>query len=616
MFGLFQDKNPKYLKMIQKKAIRIGGASGFWGDAAMATPQLLDGGELDYIVYDFLAEVTMAILARIRARDANQGYATDFVTGAMAPNLADIARKGVRVISNAGGVNPEACAAALREEIARQGLDLSVAIVTGDDLLEQLEQIAAKSPHDIFTDAPFPDPAQVGSINAYLGAFPIAAALEGGADIVITGRCVDSAVTLAGCIHAFGWQAGDLDALAGGSLAGHILECGTQATGGNFTDWESVAAGIENMGYPIAEVARDGTFTVTKPDGTGGRVSKGTISEQLVYEIGDPQAYLLPDVACDFSAVQIRETGPDRVHVSGAAGHFVPDSYKTCLTWHDGFRGGHLFSFYGIEAEAKARVFADAVLKRSRAALQQMKASDFSDTSVEVIGAQSQFGAARDNGPAREVAVKIAVRHPQARGISAFIKAASGLSLSVPPGLSGFAGARPKPSPVLALFSFLTPKEDVDITLAGLNGSRAFQPVPTAIPAIPVRRPAPPAAPELSQDTITVPLIRLAWGRSGDKGDNANIGIIARDPAFLPWIWHGLSEAVIEQVYSHFMSGHSHIERYFLPGPGAVNITISAILGGGGTSSLRNDPQGKGYAQLLLSQPVEVAALVLKEASL
>ncbi|NOX41876.1 MAG: DUF1446 domain-containing protein, partial [Alphaproteobacteria bacterium] len=393
--------------MARQKTIRIGGASGFWGDAALATPQLLAGGDLDYIVYDFLAEVTMAILARMWTRDATKGYASDFVTASMAPNLAEIARQRVRVISNAGGVNPAACAKALRHEIAGQGLDLKVAYVTGDDLMEKIQSISESAPPDMFTGAAFPDPETIGSINAYLGAFPIAAALRSGADIVVTGRSVDSAVTLAACIDGFGWREGDLDALAGGALAGHILECGTQASGGNFTDWQSVGAGIANIGYPIAEVAQDGTFTITKPDGTGGRVSKGTVSEQMLYEIGDPQAYLLPDVACDFSAVEIREVGPDRVQVSGAVGHFVPDSYKTCLTWHDGFRSGQLFSFYGADAGAKATVFADAVLMRARAALTGMDVPDFSDTSVEVIGAAPGLPLAH------EAVVKIAVRHPQ-----------------------------------------------------------------------------------------------------------------------------------------------------------------------------------------------------------
>ena len=251
--------------------IAIGGASGFWGDAALATPQLLGSGELDYIVYDYLAEITMSIMARARTADDSKGYATDFVSAAMGPNLQAIAGQGVKVIANAGGVNPLACAEAIRAAVAADKLGLKVAVVTGDDLTARAGEFAQAT--EMFSGEAFPDPQSVASINAYLGAFPIAAALDRGADIVITGRCVDSAVTLGACIHAFGWGREDYDKLAQGSLAGHILECGTQATGGNFTDWESVVDTLGDAGYPIAAVAADGSFEVYKPDGTGGTVS-------------------------------------------------------------------------------------------------------------------------------------------------------------------------------------------------------------------------------------------------------------------------------------------------------------------------------------------------------
>ena len=252
------------------KVIRIGGASGFWGDAAMSTPQLLNAGGLDYIVYDYLAEITMSIMARARADKPEAGYATDFVSLALKPNLVEIARQKVRIISNAGGGNPEACAAAVRALIADRGLDLKVAAIAGDDLIAQKDALAKEHISEMFSSDEFPEPQKILSINAYLGAFPIAKALDDGADIVITGRCVDSAVTLGACIHEFGWKPDEYDKLAGGSLAGHILECGPQATGGNFTDWESVIDRLEDIGYPIAEVSADGSFVCTKPEGSGG----------------------------------------------------------------------------------------------------------------------------------------------------------------------------------------------------------------------------------------------------------------------------------------------------------------------------------------------------------
>jgi hypothetical protein len=596
------------------KHLRIGGASGFWGDASAATPQLLAAGGLDFIVYDYLAEITMAILARARAKDPQSGFAADFVTSAMAPNLGEIARQGVRIVTNAGGVNPAGCAAALRAEIAKQGLALKVAVVEGDDLLAQRDEIAQAAPRDMFRDSPLPPVEKIASINAYLGAFPIAAALDRDADIVITGRCVDSAVTLGAAIHHFGWGPTDLDALAGGSLAGHILECGPQATGGNFTDWRAVAENLAEIGYPIAEIRVDGSFEVSKPAGSGGLVSRGTVGEQMLYEIGDPQAYLLPDVACDFSDVTLSETGPDRVLVQGARGLGVPDSYKTCLTWHDGYRSGHIFTFYGLEAEEKAQHFAETVLARCRTALQRMQAPDYADVSVELLGAESQFGAMRQTGPQREVAAKIAVRHPDARAVGLFLKEATGLGLATPPGLSGFAGARPKPSPVMALFSYLTPKDQVQVHL--LDGAGEVQCPAAKGPAVSVApRPEQPATPKAANVT-EVPLVELAWARSGDKGDIANIGVMARDAALMPWIWAGLTPAHLHRVFGHFLKDAEVveggvIERFYLPGSASMNILLHGALGGGGTSSLRNDPQAKGYGQLLLAVPIAVDADLL-----
>jgi acyclic terpene utilization AtuA family protein len=587
------------------KIIRIGGASGFWGDAAMATGQLLGDGKLDYIVYDYLAEITMGILARMRARDPKAGFATDFVTQAMAPNLSEIARQRVKVISNAGGVNPVACVEALRGLIRDQGLSLIVACVTGDDLLSGRDDLVQHL--DMFSGTPFPPANKISSINAYLGAFPIAAALAQGADIVITGRCVDSAVTLGPCIHEFGWQADNFDLLAAGSLAGHIIECGTQATGGNFTDWRDVGD-MAAMGYPIAEIRVDGEFKLTKPAGTGGLVSVGTVAEQMLYEIGDPQAYYLPDVVCDFSQVSIAQTAVDRVQISGAIGREPTDSYKTCLTWQDGYRGGHLFGFYGLEAEEKANAFADAALRRARRELLRLNMADFNEVSVEVLGAESQFGAGRESGPSREVNVKIAAKHAQAAGIGILMKEATGLALSAPPGLSGFAGARPKPSPVMALFSFLLPKDQVNISILNADGRTPFAPA-TFRKLDTIVRPTPLAPPEMNM--INVPLIQLAFARSGDKGDSANIGVIARRPEYLPYIWAGLDEATLTTLFGHFLQGD--VQRFYLPGCSAMNILLTQVLGGGGSSSLRNDPQGKGYAQLLLAHRLAIPETLLEK---
>ena len=243
----------------------------------------------------------------------------------------------------------------------------------------------------MFSGAAFPAVGKIASINAYLGAFPIAKALDEGADIVITGRSVDSAVTLGACIHTFGWGRDDVDELAMGSLAGHIIECGPQATGGNFTDWEEVHS-LETIGYPIAEVRTDGSFDCSKPEGTGGLITRATIAEQMVYEIGDPQAYVLPDVICDFSNVKLEQVAENLVRVTGATGLPAPDTYKVCTTYADEFRGGTNMTFYGVDAARKAQKLADAIFAASRSTLQQSALADFSETSVELIGNESQYG--------------------------------------------------------------------------------------------------------------------------------------------------------------------------------------------------------------------------------
>jgi len=596
--------------------LRIGGASGFWGDAARATPQLLDVRDLDYIVYDYLAEITMSIMARARAKDENKGYATDFVGAAMKPYLAKIAERGIKVISNAGGVNPQACVAALRAEIETQGLDLKVACVVGDDLLSEKERLASSGVTEMFNGESFPAPDKVLSINAYLGAFPIAKALAAGADIVVTGRCVDSAVTLGACIHTFGWGRDDLDSLAMASLAGHILECGPQATGGNFTDWEEVT-GLANMGYPVAEIDADGGFVCTKLEGTGGLVTVGTVSEQMLYEIGDPQAYMLPDVICDFSTATLEQIGENRVRVAGATGRTAPDTYKVSATYAEEFRGGTYMTFYGIDADRKARTLGEAVFEAAGNTFKNFGMPDFSETSIELIGTESQYGDFGKLDGAREVAMKLAAKHPDMMGIGILLKEAVGLGLATPPGLSGFAGSRPSPSPVVRLFSCTVPRATVPVKI--LLGEEVLDCDETHGETFDVNTIERPTAPQASTDEelVDVPLIKLAWGRSGDKGNKANIGIVARREEYLPWIWQSLDEDTVIARFRHFLATpeRASVERYLLPGGYAMNFLLHDVLGGGGVASIRNDPQGKGYAQLLLDCQIPVPATLAETLS-
>jgi hypothetical protein len=588
-------------KTIRADAVRIGGASGYWGDSDMALPQFLKEGGLDYIVFDYLAEITMSIMARARAKDPAQGYATDFVS-LLKTHLKEIARQRVKILSNAGGVNPRACGEAVRASVKAAGLDLKVAVIEGDDLLSRAAEFAAVK--EMFSSDAFPPMEKLASINAYLGAFPIAEALARGADIVITGRGVDSAVTLGACIHAFGWTRTDHDLLAAGSLCGHILECGAQATGGNFTDWKLVADTLWNVGYPIAEVGADGVFTVTKPRDTGGAVTVGTVGEQMLYEIGDPQAYVLPDVVCDFSQVELEQDGPDRVTVTGAMGLPAPDTYKVSATYEDGFRTGSVSFFYGDDAAARARLYAESSLKRARAKLRALNAPDYDEVLVEVMGDESLYGTEARRTDARDVALKVAVKHRDQRAAGLILRELTGHGLAAPPGLSGFAGGRPSPSPVVRLFSFLAPKsalpitlrvEDEEIALGAETGTR-FDPESIARPAPPMSMP--------ERDLVEVPLVKLAFARSGDKGDNANIGVLPRALAYAPWIWAKLTEAEVGRRFGHYLKGK--VERFYMPGTGATNFLLHNVLGGGGVASLRNDPQAKGYSQILLQTPIPI----------
>lgn len=599
-FALRQDAWKRTQARVNNKTIKIGGASGYWGESAMATPQLLTVRDLDYLVYDYLAEITMSILARAKAKDPTQGYATDFVTAVMQPHLETIAKTGVKVISNAGGVNPESCVAAIRALIKEKGLKLRVAMITGDDFMDRIDSLKTQNLTDMFSGTPFPATDKILSVNAYLGAFPIAKALAAGADIVITGRCVDSAVTLGACIYEFGWGPKDWDLLASGSLAGHILECGPQATGGNFTDW-MLSGDISNIGYPVAEIKPDGTFTLTKPGGTGGVVNIGTVTEQMLYEIGDPRHYALPDIVCDFSKVTLTQTDKNRVEVSQAIGQPAPEGYKTCVTYLDGFRAGTYVTLYGMDADKKSHAFGQAALTRARKRLYNSNLGDFTEINFETLGTGHHMGHPR---PSNEVVMKAAVKHPDIKGTAIFLKEVAAMGLATPPGLSGFTGVRGKPSPVVRLHAYLTPKSDVTvkidiegkiITHRDIQGSEISPTAAHTPPAIQILNP------------VNVPLISLAYGRSGDKGNKANIGLIAREPEYLPYMWAAVTDDFIAHVFAHFMEKNAQIERFYLPGSHAMNILIDDILGGGGVASLRNDAQGKGYAQILLAQSIPVS---------
>lgn len=595
--------------MARAKTVRIGCASGFWGDSAIAAPQLLRRAEIDYLVFDYLAEITMAIMARAKARDGAAGYATDFVAAVMPEIARDLAARGVKLVANAGGVNPLACRQALEALLREAGLSLRVAVVLGDDLMPRLDRLRAAGIREMFTGAPLPE--RPLSVNAYLGAFPIAAALARGADIVITGRCVDSALVLGPLLHAFGWGAADWDLLAAGSLAGHIVECGAQATGGLFTDWR-LSAPWEDIGYPIVECAADGTFTVTKPEGTGGLVARGTVAEQMLYEVGDPAAYVLPDVVCDFTQVTLEETGRDRVRVRGARGRPAPGCYKVSATWLDGYRLSTTLTLCGAEAAAKARQTGEALLARTRAMFRARGLADYDETLIETLGAEDSYGPHGHAQATREVVMRLSARHRDKRALELLAAESASPVTSMAPGTSGYLGGRQRPQAVARLFSFLLPKAELEIAVDLDGRESVLEPAPLAAggnPA-PVRSTPPPAEPAAQGETVRVPLLALAWGRSGDKGNHANIAVIARRPDYLPPIRAALTEEAVAGYFRHLCEGP--VRRFEVPGIAALNFLLENALGGGGMVSLRSDPQGKTFAQMLLGLAVPVPAALAR----
>ena len=575
--------------------IRIGGGSAFFIDSALAVPQLLGAG-VDYIILDYLAEGAMGLMGRMRRADPEGGFPADFLDVHIGPLLPQIAQTGTKIIANAGAVNPAGLAKMLRSKIAELALNLKVVCIAGDCLMHRLADFA--DTRDMFTGGAFPTKG-VTSANAYLGAFPIAHALGQGADIIITGRVVDSALALGPLIHEFGWGPDDLDSLAGGTLAGHLIECGAQATGGTFTDWRAVE-GWAIIGSPIAECHADGRCIITKPEGTGGLVSFGTVAEQLLYEVSDPAAYLVPDVACDFTRVTLEEIGKDRVLVWGAIGKPAPDTLKACATWDDGWRGIAYQPVIGPAAAEKARKQAAALFERGRAMLRARGLADWRRTICVLIGAQDP--------KAEEVIAKLVVEHEDALAAGMFVREQFSAISAMAPGTSVSFGAQVQPC--MGLISFLVPKGEVVATVDGdvfvstphqERGSRGggCPPDAAARSPTPLRRGIENAKshyPSLKEEGLTI--FDLAYTRSGEKGETINIAVIARRPDYLPTLRAALTDAAIALWFADLAP--SRVIIHEVPGIHALNIVLEGALPGGINASQRLDPAAKSVGQRLL----------------
>jgi hypothetical protein len=599
------------------RAVRIGGAAAFFGDSVHSVPQLLSAKDgLDYLVFDSLSESVMGGLFNQAKADPEGGWAKRFVELQVGPYLKEIAERGVKIITNSGGLAPAKCAEAMRRKIADLGLSLKVAAVEGDNLSARAAEIKGLDLKEMFSGralAEIMDDADaILSITAYTGAFPIAQALAGGADVVITGRAVDSAPTLGALIHEFGWGPEDYDLLANGTLAGHLLECSTQVSGGTFTDWRDVPDWA-NLGFPIGECYADGSMVFTKPENSGGLVSVGTISEQLLYEVSNSGAYFVPDVVCDFSQVKIEQVGPNRVALSGARGLSRTSTYKACMTYNRGYKLVTAQPVVGIEAAAKAERLADALINRTRELFRARNLGDWERVKVEIVGAEAAYGgkAAAAARQAREVVCRVAGEHREKEAIDIFAEESSTL-------ITTLVGATmimtQQAVPMQHLACFLLDKSKVSLEVVTESG-RAPATVPTQGDFRPDMVPNPPLPPAPADATVEVPLIALAWARSGDKGDLFNVAIIARKPEYLPYIAASLTAEAVADQYAHVFNDAAKrvVERQYAPGINALNFIVRETMGGGLASNLRFDSPGKGLGQQLLSRTVRVSPTIARE---
>ena len=445
------------------KVVRVAAGQGFWGDWLEAPRRQVEGGPVDYLMLDYLAEVTMSILQKQKERDPEMGYARDFL-GAMESVLPAVAGRGVKVIANAGGVNPVACATAVRGVAQKLGLGnkVKIGVVTGDDILPRLDDLlAAGHPlNNMDTGAPLSDVRdRVLSANAYIGSEPIVEALRRGANIVITGRSTDTALTMAPLRHEFGWKADDWNLMAAGIIAGHIIECGAQCSGGNcLWDWRDVP-NLDDVGFPIVEASADGTFVVTKHPNTGGLVTRQTVTEQLVYEMGDPHAYITPDVTADFTSIRLDDLGHDRVRVHGITGGPATDQLKVSIAYKAGFKAIGTLVYSWPDALEKAKA-ADRVL---RARIDRLKLR-FDTILTEYVGAGATHGSLADAERAPwirelpEVQLRVGVRGPDRAAVERFTREIAPMVLTGPPSVTGFAGGRPKVEEIVAYWPALIDK--------------------------------------------------------------------------------------------------------------------------------------------------------------
>jgi hypothetical protein len=581
--------------------IRIANCSGFYGDRISAAAEMVDGGPIDVLTGDWLAELTMLILARTQAKHARGGYARSFVTQ-MEQVMGTCLDRGIKVVSNAGGLDPDSCAEAVAEVADRLGLAPRIAYVRGDDLLPRLGELIAAGVDlaHLDTGAPIGDISRFISANAYLGCWGIVDALERGADIVITGRVTDAAVVCGPAAWHHGWARDDWDALAGGVVAGHVIECGTQATGGNYSFFAEVP-GLARPGFPWAEVAADGSSVIGKHDGTGGQVSIGTVTSQLLYEIASP-AYLGPDVTARFDTIELAEVGPDRVRISGIQGEPPPNTLKVAMNELGGFRNDLAIALTGLDIEAKAALVEDGFWRAC-----PYGPDDFASVTTRLVRTD------KADPPTNEEAValwRLTVKDPDERKVGrAVSNAMIELALANIPGFFGVGGGPSSGRPYGVYRPAVVPADLVPQHVVVLGGEQTVieSTAPSGTTQV-TPRPGPLAAVP-TDPTRPVPLGRVVGARSGDKGGNANLGVFARTDEAWAWLDDFLTTDCLRALLPETVA--LEVQRHRLPALRSLNFVLIGLLQEGVAASTRQDGQAKSLGEWLRARVVDIPASLL-----
>ncbi len=583
------------------EALRIANISGFYGDRLGAAKEMLEGGEVDFLTGDYLAELTMLILHKARAKSPDTGYAVTFLRQ-MEQILGPALDRGVRIVANAGGLNPGGMAEALRKQAAELGLRAHIAHIAGDDLLDQLPALQAAGHKLTHLDRGIPLSeleAEPVSANVYLGAWGIVEALARGADVVVCPRVTDASVVVGPAAWRFGWARDDWDRLASAVVAGHILECGPQTTGGNYSFFQEVPS-LMNPGFPIAEMESDGSFVVTKHRGSDGLVSTGTVTAQLLYEIGEP-AYRNPDVIARFDTIELEDIGPDRVRVSGVRGEPRPDDLKVCINYVGGYRNTMTFVLTGLDIEAKARLAKETLLAKLGGA------GRFQEIEFRLV--RSDRPEARDNEEASAL-LRVTVKDGDPRKVGrAFsnkvtemlLASYPGIYTTTPPGGEREFGVYwPTTVPATCVHHLAVDADghatEIDHTPAP-DTSVSVEPAQREVPAVP------------TGETVHVPLGTIYGARSGDKGGNANVGVWARSDAGYGWLAANLSVERFRELLPE--AAGLEVRRYELPNLRALNFVVVGLLGEGVASTTRFDAQAKSLGEFLRARLVDLPVSLL-----